>query len=120
VIGRFVDKKVFFPSIKLKNVNPERFFDGIRLAMNPIDEELIDTSEEFRMLMKKFPIDGKPLFNIIKRKPLVYEGNYREYKMTSIKSVELITLDKEYLKDKFLPGYNKTERMKERRENLND
>lgn len=120
LIGRFVDKKVFFPSIKLKHVNPEKFFDGIRLAMDNINEDSINESDEFRMLLRKFPNDGKPLFNMLKRKPLIYEGNYREYKMTSIKSVELIEIDKEYLKDKFLPGYNSTQRIKERKENLAD
>jgi len=120
LIGKFIDKKVFFPSIKLKHVNPELFFDSLRLTLDNVSEQSIDESEEFRFLLRKFPIDGKPLFNILKRKPLIYEGNYREYKMTSIKSVELITLDKEYLKDKFLPGYNSTQRQKERKENLND
>jgi len=120
LIGRFVDKKVLFPSIKLKYVNPEKFFDSIRLAMDNVTEESINSAEEFRRLLMKFPNDGKPLFNIIKRRPLVYPGNYREYKMTSIKSVELIEIDKEYLKDKFLPGYNTTQKIKERRENLKD
>ena len=120
LIGRFTDKKVFFPSIKLKHVNPELFFDSLRLTLDNVSEQSIDESEEFRFLLRKFPIDGKPLFNILKRKPLIYEGNYREYKMTSIKSVELIEIDKEYLKDKFLPGYNTTQRAKERKENLND
>jgi len=120
LIGKFINKKVLFPSIKLKHVNPELFFDSLRLTLNNVSEQSIDESEEFRFLLKKFPIDGKPLFNILKRKPLIYEGNYREYKMTSIKSVELITLDKEYLKDKFLPGYNSTQKQKERKENLND
>lgn len=120
MIGRFVDKKVFFPAIKLKHVNPEKFFDGIRLVMDNISENSINDSEEFRMLLRKFPNDGKPLFNILKTKPLIYDGNYREYKMTSIKTVELIEIDKEYLKDKFLPGYNSTQKVKERKENLND
>ncbi len=120
LIGRFVDKKVFFPSIKLKHVNPERFFEGIRLAFDNINEESINSAEDFRALLRKFPNDGKPLYNIIKTKPLIYDGNYREYKMTSIKSVELIEIDKEYLRDKFLPGSNTTQKQKERKENLND
>jgi hypothetical protein len=51
---------------------------------------------------------------------LIYEGNYREYKMTSIKSVEILNIDKEYLRDKFLPSSNPSEKQKERRENLSD
>jgi hypothetical protein len=120
LIGRFTDKKVFFPSIKLKHVNPELFFNGIRTAFDNVSEESINESDEFRMLLRKFPNDGKPLFNMIKTKPTIYEGNYREYKMTSIKSVELVTIDKEYLRDKLLPGYNRSEKQAERRENLND
>ena len=120
LIGRFTDKKVFFPSIKLKHVNPEKFFDAIRLALDNVSEDGINNAEEFRFLMRKFPNDGKPLFQMLKRKPLIYEGNYREYKMTSIKSVELVEIDKEYLKDKFLPGYNTSKKIEERKENLNN
>jgi hypothetical protein len=120
LIGRFTDKKVFFPSIKLKHVNPEIFFNGIRLALDNINEDSINESEEFRLLLRKFPNDGRPLFNMIKTKKTIYDGNYREYKMTSIKSVELITIDKEYLRDKYLPGANTSQKQKERRENLND
>jgi hypothetical protein len=124
LIGRFVDKKVKFPAIKLKHVNPELFFDALKPAMaQPITEsEILDSVnlEEFRLLLRKFPSDGAPLYQILKRKPLVYTDNYREYKMTSIKSVDLITIDMEYLKDKLLPGSNTSKKISERRENLTD
>lgn len=120
LIGKFTDKQVIFPALKLKHVNPEQFFTAIKPTMVAIKEEVIDEAEEFRSLIRKFQLDGAPIYNILKRKPLVYEGNYREYKMTSIKSVELLEIDKEYLRDKFLPGSNTTQRQKERRENLND
>lgn len=124
LIGRFVDKQVRFPAIKLKHVNPENFFDALKPAMRlPISEdEILDSVnlEEFRMLLRKFPADGSPLYEILKRKPLVYKDNYREYKMTSIKSVDLITIDMEYLKEKLLPGANTTKMEEERRKNLND
>lgn len=120
LIGKFINKKVFFPAIKLKHVNPEFFFDSLKLVLNNINEKSINESEEFRFLLRQFPLDGKPLFNILKRKPLIYEGNYREYKMTSIKSVELMQINKEYIKDKFLPGSNTTEKVRQRKENLND
>jgi hypothetical protein len=124
LIGRFVDKQVRFPAIKLKHVNPELFFDALRPAMaQPITEsEILDSVnlEEFRMLLRKFPADGSPLYQILKRKPLVYTDNYREYKMTSIKSVDLITIDMEYLKDKLLPGANTTKKAEERRDNLSE
>jgi hypothetical protein len=71
-------------------------------------------------LLRTFKADGEPIFNVLKKKPLLYEGNYREYKMTSIKSVEILTIDKEYLRDKFLPSSNPSQKQKERRENLTD
>jgi hypothetical protein len=124
LIGRFVDKKVIFPAIKLKHVSPEIFFDALQPALKlPINEnEIIDSvnMEEFRMLLRKFPADGSPLYEILKRKPLVYKDNYREYKMTSIKSVDLITIDMEYLKDKLLPGAKSSKAQSERRENLSE
>jgi hypothetical protein len=40
--------------------------------------------------------------------------------MTSIKSVDLITIDMEYLKDKLLPGANTSKKTEERRDNLTD
>jgi hypothetical protein len=88
--------------------------------MGPVDEEKINELEEFRFLLRKFQADGAPIFNVLKKKPLIYEGNYREYKMTSIKSVEILTVDKEYLRDKFLPSPNPSKKQAERRENLNE
>jgi hypothetical protein len=124
LIGRFVDKQVRFPAIKLKHVSPENFFEALRPALRlPITEsEILDSvnMEEFRMLLRKFPADGSPLYEILKRKPLVYKDNYREYKMTSIKSVDLITIDMEYLKDTLLPGANTAKAESERRENLSE
>jgi hypothetical protein len=124
LIGRFVDKQVRFSAIKLKHVNPENFFDALNPALRlPITKnEILDSSnlEEFRMLLRKFPADGSPLYEILKRKPLVYKDNYREYKMTSIKSADLITIDMEYLNDKLLPGSNTSKREQERRENLSE
>jgi hypothetical protein len=124
LIGRFVDKQVRFPAIKLKHVNPELFFDALKPAINqPVTEDkIIDAYnlEEFKFLLRKFPSDGAPLFDILKRKPLIYRDNYREYKMTSIKSVELITIDREYVSDKLMPGANTSKKQAERRENLNE
>jgi hypothetical protein len=76
--------------------------------------------EEFKFLLRKFPPDGAPLFDILKRRPLIYKDNYREYKMTSIKSVELVTIDREYISDKLMPGANTSKKQEERRENLNE
>jgi hypothetical protein len=119
-IGRYITNgKVHFSALKLKHVSPEKFFDSIRTAMDRIDEKKIDESIEFRLLLKHFPKDGRPLFNLIKRVPIIYHDNYREYLMTSIKNVSLIDIDKQYLKSKFLPGYNKNKRVLERKEDLN-
>jgi hypothetical protein len=120
LLGKYIDKQVRFPSIKLKHVNPEQFFTAIKSLMGPVDEEKINELEEFRFLLRKFQADGAPIFNLLKKKPLIYEGNYREYKMTSIKSVEILTVDKEYLRDKFLPSPNPSKKQAERRENLNE
>ena len=56
------------------------------------------TNSEFSTLLRKFPKDGKPLFNILKNKKRIYEGNYREYKINSIKSVVHLDIDPAYLK----------------------
>ena len=120
LIGKYIDKQVRFPAIKLKHVNPEQFFTAIKPLMGPVNEEKINEIEEFRFILRTFQADGAPIFNVLKKKPLIYEGNYREYKMTSIKSVEILNIDKEYLRDKFLPSSNPSEKEKERRENLKD
>lgn len=120
LIGKFIDKQVRFPAIKLKHVNPEQFFTAIKPLMVSINEEIIDELDEFKSLLRKFQSDGTPVFNILKKKPLIYEGNYREYKMTSIKSVELLAINKKYLKDKFIQTSNPSEQQAERKENLNE
>ena len=120
LLGKYIDKQVRFPAIKLKHVNPEQFFTALKILMGPVNAEKINELEEFRFLLRKFQADGAPIFNVLKTKPLIYEGNYREYKMTSIKSVEILNIDKEYLRDKFLPSSNPSEKEKERRENLKD
>jgi hypothetical protein len=120
LLGKYVDKQVRFPAIKLKHVNPEQFFTAIKILMGPVNEEKLNEIEEFRFLLRKYQLDGAPIFNVLKTKPLIYEGNYREYKMTSIKSVEILNIDKEYLRDKFLPSSNPSQKEKERRENLKD
>jgi hypothetical protein len=120
LLGKYIDKQVRFPAIKLKHVNPEQFFTAIKPTMGPINEEKINELEEFRFLLRKFQLDGAPIFNVLKKKPLIYEGNYREYKMTSIKSVEILTIDKKYIRDKFLPSSNPSQKEKERRDNLKD
>jgi hypothetical protein len=120
LLGKYIDKQVRFPAIKLKHVNPEQFFTAIKPTMGPVDEEKINELEEFRFLLRKFQADGAPIFNVLKTKPLIYEGNYREYKMTSIKSVEILTIDKKYLRNKYLPGANTSKKQEERKEELND
>ena len=123
LLGKFVDKLYYLPAIKLKHVKPYRFFEALKLALAPLTEEIIDESPEFRFLLRKFPLDGKPLFEMIKKKFLVYDGNYREYKMTSIQSVELVEFDKEYIKSKLLPNYphppKSIEEKKENRDPMN-
>jgi hypothetical protein len=105
LLGKFANKIYYLPAIKLKHVKPYRFFEALKLVLEPLSAEIIDKSEEFRELVRKMPMHGKPIFETIKKKPMVYDGNYREYKMTSIQSVELLQIDKEYIKSKLLPNY---------------
>lgn len=118
LLGKFrttVNNKsqMYLPAIKLKNVNPGRFFEGLKMAFDSIDEAKINETEEFRFLLRKFPNDGRPLFSLLKKKPLIYNGNYREYKMSSIKSVELLDFDRDYVKVKTIPGYSNQAKIEE-------
>ena len=103
----------YFPALKLKHINPRNFFTALDAATDSISEKKIDESEEFRLLLRQFPLDGKPLFTILKKKPLIYEGNYREYRMASIRSVEELEIDKEYLKIKMIRGYSNEKKIEE-------
>lgn len=119
LIGKFKGKDekgmphYYFSALKLKHINPRNFFFALESATDSISEEKIDESEEFRFLLRQFPLDGKPLFTILRKKPLLYEGNYREYKMVSIRSVEELELDKEYIKTKMIRGYSNEKKIEE-------
>jgi hypothetical protein len=130
VIGIFnKNKDKYLAALKLKGINPEWFFDDIKQAMKfkPLTEKHIDMVnaeysedlDEFRHLLLKFPMDGRPLFNIIKRKRRVYEGNYREYKLHSIKSIEYIDIFSNYLKSKTTIKSEKTEEILKRDDDTN-
>ncbi len=111
LIGKFRGKDekgmihYYFPALKLKHVNPRNFFYALEAATDSISEQKIDEAEEFRFLLRQFPLDGKPLFTILKKKPLIYDGNYREYKMASIRSVEEVEVPKSYMNSKMIRGY---------------
>ena len=119
LIGKFRAKDedgmlhYYFPAIKLKHVNPGKFFEALKMAVDDVNEEEINEAEEFKNLLRKFPLDGKPLFNILKKKPLVYDGNYREYRLASVRSVEELEIDKEYIKVKLIPGYSNEKKLEE-------
>ncbi len=119
LIGKFRGKDekgmihYYFPALKLKHVNPRNFFYALEAATDSISEQKIDEAEEFRFLLRQFPLDGKPLFTILKKKPLIYDGNYREYKMASIRSVEEVELTKSYIKSKMIRGYTNKEKIDE-------
>lgn len=130
VIGQFTKQKTkYIATLKLKSVNPEWFFSDIKSALkqNPLVSSEIDKIYEekspkkdtFRWLLRKFPVDGKPLFEIIKRKRRVYNGNYREYILGNIKGIEYIEIDSEYLFNILTKGSDKVDRKKEREEKLN-
>jgi hypothetical protein len=101
IIGRFIkDGHVWLATIKLKQVNPDAFFEGIKRACRPLANKDFDewTSWDFKEFLKKYPADGKPLFEYIKTKPRIYRDTYREYKLASIKDCNEIVFNIEYLK----------------------
>jgi hypothetical protein len=55
-------------------------------------------SWNFKDFMKKYPADGKPLFEYLKTKPRIYRDTYREYKLVSIKDCNEVVFNIEYLK----------------------
>ena len=101
IIGRFVrDGHNWLASIKLKQVNPDAFFEGIKRACKPLANKDFDEWESwnFKDFMKKYPADGKPLFEYLKTKPRIYRDTYREYKLVSIKDCNEVVFNIEYLK----------------------
>ena len=101
IIGRFVrDGHNWLASIKLKQVNPDAFFEGIKRACKPLANKDFDEWESwnFKDFMKKYPADGKPLFEYLKTKPRIYRDTYREYKLASIKDCNEVVFNIEYLK----------------------
>jgi hypothetical protein len=100
IIGRFVrDGHNWLASIKLKQVNPDAFFEGIKRACRPLANKDFDEWEswDFKDFMKKYPADGKPLFEYLKTKPRIYRDTYREYKLASIKDCNEVVFNIEYL-----------------------
>ena len=101
IIGRFVrDGHNWLASIKLKQVNPDAFFEGIKRACKPLANKDFDEWEswDFKDFMKKYPADGKPLFEYLKTKPRIYRDTDREYKLASIKDCNEVVFNIEYLK----------------------
>jgi|APGre2960657423_1045063.scaffolds.fasta_scaffold07176_3 hypothetical protein len=101
IVGRFVrDGHNWLASIKLKQVNPDAFFEGIKRACRPLANKDFDEWESwnFKDFMKKYPADGKPLFEYLKTKPRIYRDTYREYKLVSIKDCNEVVFNIEYLK----------------------
>jgi hypothetical protein len=123
-IGRYTDNgKSYFAALKLKNIDPLYFFNDIKLMLSPlpptskdIDEAYNDTqsndNSEFSNLLKKIPKDGKNLFSTIKTKSRIYEGNYREYIVSSIKSIKYLNIDPEFLKTVLTKDAKKTRNLK--------
>lgn len=119
LLGKFTSgKDVLLSAVKLNRVNPEWFFADLRLALrfNPLTADEIDRVEEetqndtttFSRLLKRFPKDGRPIFNIIKGKRRIYEGNYREYKVRSVLSAEYVEVSSDYLKSILTKDWQKT------------
>lgn len=131
LIGKFTNNgKKYFAGLKLKSVNPLYFFNDIKLMLSPnpstskdIDEAYDDsndtTNDEFRNLLRNISTDGRNLFSTIKTKSRIYEGNYREYIVDSVKSVKYISIDPEFLKNVITKDSNKSKNIKEAKDMTN-
>ena len=131
LIGKFTNGgKKYFAAIKLKNVNPLYFFNDIKLILSPtpstaklIDEAFNDeedtSNDEFRKLLKNTGTDGKGIFSAIKQKGRIYEGNYREYIVSSVKSVSYLTIDPEFLKTVLTKNSKKNENIEKAKDAVN-
>lgn len=131
LIGKYSNKgKTYFATLKLKGVNPLYFFNDIKLMLvtTPLTSAAIDEAytqtqsnnhSEFSELLKKIRKDGKNLFSAIKTKNRIYEGNYREYILDSIKTVKCIDIDTEFLKNVLTKDSNKSKNIKEAKDMTN-
>ena len=129
-IGKFRQgKDQYVAALKLANVNPEYFFTDIKQAFKfkPLTEEKISEVQEeyehkldqFRKLLLSFPMDGRNLFAIVKQKKRIYQDNYREYKLDSIKKSEYLSISESYLVSKLTLQSEKSGEKKERRDATN-
>lgn len=130
-IGRYTNNgKAYFAALKLKHVDPLYFFNDIKLMLTPlppaakdVDEAYEDTEDnknnEFRSLLRKMPKDGRNLFSMIKTKRRIYEGNYREYIVSSIKTIKYLNLDPEFLKTVLTKDAKKTRNIKSAKSETN-
>lgn len=130
LIGKYKEGKDYYlAALKLKHVNPEHFFTDIKqlFKFKPMTEEKItqvydeyeQKLDQFRRLLQMFPMDGRRIFNIIKRKKRIYTDNYREYKLTSVKKCEYLKISEEYLNSKLTIVAEKTDEKKDRRDETN-
>jgi len=132
MIGRYTrNKQNYYAALKLSNVNPIHFFEDIKLmfATIPVTAEKIDESyanakdnnkqDQFSDLLKKIPRDGSNLYSVLRNKVRIFDGNYREYIMTSIKSIRYLDIDPEYLKATITKDAKKIENIKYQQQALN-
>ena len=131
LIGKFTNGgKKYFAALKLKSVDPLYFFNDIKLMLSPIppttkdideayENEIGNTNDEFSNLLKKIPADGRNLFSVIKTKRRIYEGNYREYIVTSVKSVKDLNIDPDFLKSVLTKDSKKSKNIKEAKSETN-
>ena len=130
-IGTFKSgKDNWLAALKLTNIDPMWLMQDIKAALrhNPTTSAEINEAyegmegnenNEFSNLLKKFPKDGKTLFSIIKTKRRIYEGNYREYKVSSIKSASYLDIDPEFLKKKLTKDSGKSKNVKSAKDMTN-
>lgn len=130
IIGKYTrNKQNYYSALKLSHVDPKHFFNDIKLMFSniPITSKKIDEvyggkdsnrQDQFSDLLKKIPKDGSNLYSVLKNKKRIFEGNYREYILTSIKSIKYLDVDPNYLKATITKDSNKSENIKYQQDTL--
>jgi hypothetical protein len=119
VIG-IVDGKAH--CIKLNDIKPldfTNFINKLRDKRIPIGSD-----QMLMLLLKKFSVDGKALFeSYIKKDSKIYSqklGNYRTYLLDSIQNVYEIRFEEDFLRELFKEGSNQSTRQEIIKDEINE
>jgi hypothetical protein len=120
VIGK-VDNK-YIHCIKLNDIRPNDFINFINKLR---DKRIpIGSDQSLELLLKKFSIDGKSLFeSYVKNNSKIYSsslGNYRSYLLEKIQNVYEIRFEEGFLKELFKEGSTQSTRREVLRDELTE